>query len=67
MTMHRTWNEARSAAQASANRSGYSMGIEKTREYGRTMYRVFLMPQNPAGHEFRAECVEPMHTTKTGR
>ncbi len=56
------WKLAHTAAQADANRFHRPMGIEKAKEYGRTVYRVAMLPIKPSdryGWETRCEVVEP--------
>lgn len=49
-------------AQREANRLNRPIGIEKAREYGRTVYRVKLVPARPDqrfGWETRCQIVDP--------
>ncbi len=56
------WHYAREHAQAWANRLKRPMGVEKAKEYGRTVYRVAMLPIKASdrfGWEARCEVVEP--------
>lgn len=55
------WKAAHTAAQADANRLGLSLGIEKAKEYGKTVFRVSILPkpENRYGWETRCEVVDP--------
>ena len=56
------YHEARLVAQVDANRYGRPMAIEKAREYGQEVFRVKMIPVDPAqrfGWETRVEVVEP--------
>lgn len=57
-----TWKPAHQAAQHDANRYGRPMGIDGGKEYGKTVYRVKMIPKDPNkrfGWETRVEVVEP--------
>ena len=58
---HTTWKAAHADAQARANEFRRDYGIEKAREYGHTVFRVFGLPrpENRYGHELRCEVVQP--------
>ena len=61
----RDYHEAHAAAQADAQRFDRPMGLEKANEYGRTVYRVKMLPKDPAkrfGWECWCEVVEPLRT-----
>jgi hypothetical protein len=55
------WQDAHRDAQAQANASGRTMGIERVNEFGRSAYRVLGLPkpENRYGFELRCELVEP--------
>jgi hypothetical protein len=56
------YTAARAQAQSEANRFNRPMGIERAREFGREVFRVKMIPKNPAqrfGWETRCEVVEP--------
>lgn len=62
MAIYLTWGEAHDRAQWDANHYGRPMGLEKAKEYGRTVYRVSMIPKRPDqrfGWELRCEVVEP--------
>lgn len=53
---------AHAAALADARTFNRPMGLEKAREYGRTVYLVKMIPADPAkrfGWEMRCEVVQP--------
>ena len=56
------YHEASQAAQADANRYRRPMAIERSWEYGHEVFRVKMVPIDPAyrsGWETRVEIVEP--------
>jgi hypothetical protein len=61
----REYGEAIAYAESQANSLKHSHGIENGREYGRSIYKVFMIPNDPAkrfGHEMFCEAVDPCHT-----
>lgn len=61
MTTFQTWEEAHGCAIEEARACGREVGIEKAREYTRTVYRVHRLPrpENRTGFELRCEIVRP--------
>ena len=57
----KTWNEAHTHAQRKANTLGLSMGIEKTKEFGKLGFNVRIIPKpkNRYGKDYLCEAVEP--------
>lgn len=55
----KTWREARDYAQAEADRSGLSFGIEKPTPYQGWTVKGLARPQNRYGWELLCEAVEP--------
>jgi hypothetical protein len=55
------YGEARREAQRQANVYGRTMGLERADEYGRTVYRVQIIPKigQRFGWELRCETVDP--------
>ena len=54
--------DARRAAQSDSDRLGRPMGIERACEFGREVFRVQMIPEDPQqrfGWETRCEVVEP--------
>lgn len=56
------YDDARKAAQDLANQLGREVGLEKAKEYCRTVYRVKHLPSagKRFGWELRCEVVAPM-------
>lgn len=59
------YREARERAQHDADTYQRPMGLERAVEFGRTVYRVKMIPvraEQRFGWELRCEVVEPTHT-----
>ncbi len=57
-----TWEAAHTAAVQDARQFNRPMGLERANEYGRTVYRVKMIPKDPGqrfGWEQRCEVVNP--------
>lgn len=62
MMTFRTWKDAHTAAVNDARLLQRPMGIEAVIEYGRSAFRVQMLPKDPNqrfGWETRCEVVEP--------
>jgi hypothetical protein len=55
------WGDAHKEAESRATKYGFDYGIEKTRHYGKEVFRVFMLPrpENRYGFETRCEVVRP--------
>lgn len=54
-----TYEEARGAAQAFANKTGLSVGVEKPNDYQSWTTKLLPKVENRSGFELRIECVDP--------
>jgi hypothetical protein len=61
MKVFKDWKSAHSYAVETARACGMSTGIEKTKEFNRTLFAVRLLPrpENRTGSELRMEIVNP--------
>ncbi len=62
MDSFRDYHEAYRDAQRQANVYNRPMGLEKANEYGRTVYRIKMLPKLPKdryGWETRCQVVDP--------
>jgi hypothetical protein len=61
MKVFKDWKSAHSYAVELAHSCDMSAGIEKTKEFNRTLFAVSLLPrpENRNGHELRMEIVNP--------
>lgn len=61
MDVFSDWKDAHNSAQRQANLYARDMGVEKANEFGKTVYRVKMLPnpENRYGWELRCEVVHP--------
>lgn len=62
MSAYSTYDQARHEAGELARRLNHAVGVERASEYGRTVYLVKLIPNDPSqrfGWEMRCEPVLP--------
>lgn len=58
---------ARAAAERTAKKLGLSVGIEKRKEFGKTVFTVKLVPKDPSkrfGHELNMEIIESFRASE---
>ena len=61
MKSFQEWKSAHTYAAELADQCARDCGIAKAREFGRTVFNVFLLPnpENRRGHELTCEVVNP--------
>lgn len=61
MKVFNNWKNAHAHAAELATACERDVGIEKGKEFGRTVFKTFLLPnkENRCGHELRCEVVTP--------